>query len=149
MSGANAAAGREIRNAMELALLQHSLGQLNVDFFDTATDAGAAIDNALATTPDIIVGPLFSSNAQMLRTKKPEYMPAISFTSDATAVGDGVMTMALMPTNSIETIVREIKNDNRQNYNLLFTNNKYIFRSSENNVIYCIAIFGFFNNNNE
>ena len=122
MSGANASAGREIRNAMELALLQHSLGQLNVDFFDTATDAGAAIDNALATTPDIIVGPLFSSNAQMLRTKKPEYMPAISFTSDATAVGDGVMTMALMPTNSIELIVREMFYDGIQKFIIMAPN---------------------------
>ncbi|MEE1029806.1 MAG: hypothetical protein UIC65_02170, partial [Alphaproteobacteria bacterium] len=34
------------------------------------------------------------------------------FTSDATAVGDGVMTIALMPTNGVESIVREMKSDN-------------------------------------
>lgn len=116
MTGQNAAAGREIRNAMELALLQHSLNQLHVNFFDTAQNTTNAINTALATNPEIIVGPLFSSDAQMLRTTKPDYMPAISFTSDATAVGDGVMTVALMPTNSVELIVREMFYDGIQNF---------------------------------
>lgn len=123
MSGANAAAGREIRNGMELALLQHSLNQLNVDFYDTATNPTNAINTALATTPDIIIGPLFSNNAQNLRTTKPEYMPTISFTSDASAVGDGVMTMALMPTNSVELIVREIFYDGVKNFIIMAPNN--------------------------
>ena len=116
MSGNAASAGREIRNAMELALLQHSLSQLNVRFYDTANDASTAINTALAESPDIIVGPLFSGDSQMLRTTKPDYMPAISFTSDANAVGDGVMTMALMPTNSVEMIVREMFYDGIQNF---------------------------------
>lgn len=116
MTGQNAAAGREIRNAMELALLQHSLNQLHVNFYDTAPNTTNAINTALATNPEIIVGPLFSSDAQILRTTKPDYMPAISFTSDATAVGDGVMTVALMPTNSVELIVREMFYDGIQNF---------------------------------
>ena len=116
LSGQNAAAGREIRNAMELALLQHSLSKLNVNFYDTATDTVTATNNALAGDPEIIIGPLFSSDAQTLRTTKPEDMPAISFTSDANAVGDGVMTVALMPTNSVELIVREMFYDGIQNF---------------------------------
>lgn len=116
MSGKAATAGQEIRNAIELALLQHSLNQLHVNFYDTATDPTNAIKTALATSPEIIVGPLFSADAQILRTTKPDDLPAISFTSDANAVGDGVMTMALMPTNSIELIVREMFYDGIQNF---------------------------------
>ena len=115
-TGNAASAGREIRNAMELAILQHSLNQLNVHFYDTAPDATSAINMALAENPDIIIGPLFSSDAQMLRTTKPDYMPAISFTSDAKSVGDGVMTIALMPTNSVELIVREMFYDGVKNF---------------------------------
>lgn len=122
-SNANAAAGREIRNGIELALLQHSLNQLNVDFYDTSTNPTDAINTALATNPDIIIGPLFSSNAQILRSTKPNIMPAISFTSDAAAVGDGVMTMALMPTNGVELIVREMSNDGIQNFIIMAPNN--------------------------
>lgn len=115
-TGQSAAAGQEIRNAMELALLQHSLNHLNVNFFDTAKNATGAINAALQSNPDIIVGPLFSSDAQILRTTKPEFMPAISFTSDANAVGDGVLTVALMPTNSVELIVREMFYDGIQDF---------------------------------
>ena len=115
-TGNAAATGREIRNAMELAILQHSLNQLNVKFYDTNPDATSAINAAIADNPEIIVGPLFSSDANILRTSKPDYLPAISFTSDANAVGDGVMTIALMPTNSVELIVREMFYDGIKNF---------------------------------
>ena len=121
-TGNAASAGREIRNSIELALLQHSLSQLNVNFYDTAPDATYAINTALATNPEIIIGPLFSSDAQMLRNAKPENMPAISFTSDANAVGDGIMTVALMPTNSVELIVREMFYDGVKNFIIMAPN---------------------------
>ena len=124
MSGQNAAAGREIRNAMELALLQHSLSKLHVNFYDTAPNSATAINTALAENPEIVVGPLFSADAQMLRTSKPESLPAISFTSDANAVGDGVMTVALMPTNSVELIVREMFYDGVQNFIIMAPNSE-------------------------
>ncbi len=122
MTGNAAAAGQEIRNAIELALLQHTLNQLHVNFYDTAADPVRAINTALATNPDIVVGPLFSNDSQMLRTTKDNSLPAISFTSDANAVGDGVMTVALMPTNSIELIVREMFYDGIQNFIIMAPN---------------------------
>lgn len=121
-TGSASAAGREIRNAMELALLQHSLSNLDVNFYDTAKNPSDAINTALEAEPDIIIGPLFSANAQMLRTTKPNDMPAISFTSDANAVGDGVMTVALMPTNSVELIVREMFYDGIQKFIIIAPN---------------------------
>lgn len=122
LSGQAAGPGREIANAMELTLLQHSLSKLNVRFFDTATNPTNAINMALATKPDIVVGPLFSSDAQILRTTKSDDLPAISFTSDANALGDGVMTVALMPTNSIELIVREMFYDGAKNFIIMAPN---------------------------
>ncbi len=111
LTGANAATGRAIKTSIEAAVLQRAPASLSISFFDTAAGAAGAINDALGQNPEIIVGPLFAADARMLRAAKPGDMPAISFTSDATAIGDGVMTMALMPSNGVEAIVSEIAAD--------------------------------------
>lgn len=110
-SGENAATGRALRTSIEAAVLQRAPQSLSVSFYDTAANPTDAINRALAENPAIIIGPVFAADARMLRAMKPGDMPAISFTSDATAIGDGVMTMALMPTNGVETIVQEMSAD--------------------------------------
>ena len=109
-SGDAAASGRAIRTSVEMAVLAAGLDNLNVSFFDSA-DGPSAIDEALKSDPDVIVGPLFANDVRTLRDAKPSDLPVLSFTSDATAIGNGVMTMALMPTNSVEAIVREMQSD--------------------------------------
>ena len=109
-TGDAAATGRAIRTSVEMAVLSTGAENLNVSFFDSARGADA-INEALNSNPDVIVGPVFANDARMVRELKPSGLPVLSFTSDATAVGDGVMTMALMPTNSVEAIVREMKTD--------------------------------------
>jgi len=111
LSGDNAATGRAIRTGIEAAILARAPQNMSVTFYDTGRDTTSAINSALSENPEIIIGPVFANDARMLRSMKPDDMPAISFTSDATAVGDGVMTMALMPTNSVELIVREMSAD--------------------------------------
>lgn len=108
LSGDNAQTGRAIRTGIEAAIMQRAPQSLYVSFYDTGADTTSAINAALNENPEIIVGPLFAADARTLRAMKPSNMPAISFTSDASAIGNGVMTMALMPSNGIETIVREI-----------------------------------------
>ena len=115
-SGKNASIGKTIRTSVETAILQQKRPDLSVSFFDTAQDANTAIEQALNTNPEIIIGPLFADNARLLRESKPSSIPALSFTSDATAVGNGIMTMALMPTNSVETIVNQISVDGKKSF---------------------------------
>lgn len=115
LSGQAATTGRAIRTSVETAVLQHAPQNLSVAFYDTAPNATDAINSALATNPEIVIGPLFSGDARLIRELKPETMPVLSFTSDATAIGGGVMTMALMPTNSVEAIVREMPSDGVKN----------------------------------
>lgn len=112
LTGDASAAGREIADAIGLAVLGRKMQNLSVSFHDTGADASAAIAAAVASGPEIIIGPLFADDARALRNAKPDGLPVLSFTSDATAVGNGVMTMALMPTNSIEAIVSDIAADN-------------------------------------
>ncbi len=122
LSGANAATGRAIRSSIEIAVMQSAPQNLSVSFYDTASNATDAINSALSTNPEIIIGPLFAADSRTLRTMKPETMPAISFTSDASAVGNGIMTMALMPTNSVEAIIKEMSADGTKQFVILAPN---------------------------
>ncbi len=114
MTGDNASVGRSIRTSIELAVLQNGPKNLTVSFYDTAKDADETIHNALATNPDVIIGPLFANNARTVREAKDSKLPVLSFTSDETAIGDGVMSMSLLPRNSIETIVSEMASSDRR-----------------------------------
>lgn len=116
LSGDKSTIGKTIRTSVETAVLQSGAKNLNVSFYDTSDDLNNTIKTVLAGNPEIIIGPVFANNARAVRDAKPENLPVLSFTSDATAVGDGVMTMALMPTNGIETIVREMKSDLIKNF---------------------------------
>ena len=115
MTGDAAASGRAIRTSVEMAVLETGADNLNVSFFDSALGQ-AAVSDALDSDPEVIVGPLFANDARLVRDMKSSSLPVLSFTSDATAVGDGIMTMALMPTNSVEAIVREMQNDKVHNF---------------------------------
>lgn len=119
LSGNAGNVGKTIRTAIETGILQNAPKNLSVSFFDTATDTIASINEALATNPEIIIGPLFANDTRILRENKPEALPVLSFTSDATALGQGVMTMALMPTNSVEVIVKEMVSDGIKNVLIL------------------------------
>ena len=116
LSGTNAQIGRTLRTSVEIAALQNAPKNLHISFYDTNDNLNETIKTVLAGNPEIIVGPVFSSDAKTVRESRPENLGVISFTSDATAVGDGVMTMALMPTNSIETIIKEMQSDNIKNF---------------------------------
>ncbi len=119
LSGDSAAVGKSIRTSIETAVLQNAPQNLSVSFHDTLKEDGTAITDALSENPEIILGPVFSKDTQNLKSVKPENLPVLSFTSDASALGNGVMTMALMPTNSVEAIVKEMQNDGIKNILIL------------------------------
>ena len=122
LSGDNATIGQTIRTSIETAVLQSAPQNLSVSFYDSSTSLPETIKSILATDSDIIIGPVFSDNVRILRDSKPTDLPVISFTSDASAVGNGVMTMALMPTNSIEAIIREMTSDEVKQFIILAPN---------------------------
>lgn len=111
LTGDSAATGKEIRTSIEAAILQNAPRNLSVAFYDTANNLSDTIKEVLLDNPEIIIGPVFSKDVRTLRDYKPENLPVLSFTSDAGSVGNGIMTLALMPTNSVEAIVKEMSND--------------------------------------
>jgi len=115
-SGDNKALGQSIKSSIETAVIQQSFPNINVSFYDLSGDKDnkqTIITNMLSTNPDIVIGPIFADDTKLLRDIKSTETPVLSFTSDITAIGNGVMTMALMPTQSIEAIIQQIKKDNK------------------------------------
>lgn len=147
-SGKNASIGKTISTSITTAVLQHNRPGLTVSYYDTAKDINTAITDALATNPEIIIGPVFADNARTLRESKPDDIPALTFTSDATAVGDGVMTMALMPTNSVEAIVKQMSSDGVRSFIIIApdsTSGKLMAGTAKNAAtIYNIPLNGLF-----
>ena len=109
-SGPNAAIGKSIRPAIEAAAMQFASKGTRLDFYDTGSgDVTQTIRSAVASGPGVIIGPVFAQNARILRDIKPSDMPALAFTSDISAVGDGVFSMSLVPTNTIESTIQEMR----------------------------------------
>ena len=119
LTGDAAATGKSIRTSIETAVLQNAPRNLSVTFYDTATNISDTINEVLLDNPEVIIGPIFAEEVRTLRDNKPEILPVLSFTSDATAVGNGVMTMALMPTNSVESIIKEMSIDGIKGFVIL------------------------------
>ena len=106
--------GNEIKTSIETAFLRRPKNNVKISFFDISGDKDQkheAITRALNSDPDVIIGPLFAEDARMLRDMKPSNLPVISFTSDVSSLGDGVMTVNLIPTQSIETMIRQMQKD--------------------------------------
>ena len=113
-SGVAKSHGDEIKTSIETAFLRKPKNNIKITFFDVSgntTQRYNAITQALTSDPDVIIGPLFAEDTKILRDIKPSNLPVISFTSDASSLGNGVMTVNLIPTQSIETIVRQMQSN--------------------------------------
>lgn len=120
MSGEAKSIGNNIKTSIETAFLRKPKQSIKVSFYDVSgKNSTEAIRSAVYSDPDIIIGPLFAEDAKTLRDMKSSKTPAISFTSDVNALGDGVMTVNLIPTQSIEAIVQQMKQDGATNMIIL------------------------------
>lgn len=118
MSGPTKSIGNGIKTSIETALLRRPMENIKVSFYDLSGEKSRrdlVIRDALNNDPDIIIGPLFAEDAIALRDAKPSHTPVLSFTSDVNALGNNVITMNLIPTQSIETIVRQMQTDGATN----------------------------------
>lgn len=117
-SGSSKTIGNDIKTSIETAFLRKIKPNIKVSFYDLSGDLTrrkSVINTALNDDPDIIIGPIFAEDATILRDTKSSRIPVISFTSDVKALGDNVMTTNLIPTQSIETIIRQMTKDGATN----------------------------------
>ena len=127
MNGSAKATGNDIKTSIETAILHKTKPNIKISFYDLSGDK-ITRDNIIQTVlnekPDVVIGPLFAEDTKTIRDIKPNDLPVISFTSDATALGNGVMTINLLPTQSIETVVNQMKTDGAKNVVILAPNDK-------------------------
>ena len=116
LSGPDGALGTGIQHAIEIAFFQQQPTNVLVSFHDIAgreEDKRRTIETVLSQNPSMIIGPLFASDVQMLKKMKPRNIPAITFTSSRAPLGDGIFTMALMPNQAVETVVKHMAEQGR------------------------------------
>lgn len=127
MTGSAKNTGNDIKTSIETAFLRKTKPNIKMSFYDLSGDKmerDTIIQTVINGKPDIIIGPLFAEDTKTLRDIKPNDLPVLSFTSDVGAIGNGVMTMNLIPTQSIETIINQIQQDGTKNLVILAPNDK-------------------------
>jgi ABC-type branched-subunit amino acid transport system substrate-binding protein len=149
LSGQAESVGDAIRTSVETAVLKNAPQNLSVSFYDSNSgDLKETMKTVLSTNPDIIIGPVFAEDTKIVRKNKPSDLPVLSFTSDVTAIGNGVMTVGLVPTNGVEEIVKEIKIDNNKNFIIMApdTSSGRLLAGTAKNAasIYDIPLIGIF-----
>ena len=97
LSGDFSDAGRALANGTAMALLETPSTKAEVLAFDTEGDAAAtqtAFQRAVDDEADIIIGPLFSRNAQAIAgLLESSNLAALSFSSNGSAAGKRLMIM--------------------------------------------------------
>jgi hypothetical protein len=113
LSGPNAGVGIGIRHAIEIAFLQKQPSNIIVTFNDLSGDRAVKTEKmraVLERRPDMIIGPIFSDDVAMLRDMKDINTPALTFTSNHSVLGNGVFTLALLPNQSAEAMIKSTAN---------------------------------------
>lgn len=108
LSGDRAELGEALQNAGLMALNDDRAAPLSLWFYDTkGSTAGAkeAYENALAQRAHIIIGPVFSSEAQAVRQERPD-VPLISLSSDSAIMGHDMHTFGLLISDQMTHIAR-------------------------------------------
>jgi ABC-type branched-subunit amino acid transport system substrate-binding protein len=101
LSGASATLGNAMLNAAQLALFEladSELTLLPLDSKGTAEGAVAAVQQAVASHVDIIIGPLFAAEA---RAAAPiagaAHIPMLSLSADRSVAGRGTYVLGFLP----------------------------------------------------
>ena len=126
LSGPDAALGRQIKYAIEIAFFQRQPWNILVSFHDISgprENRHQTIERVISRKPNIIIGPIFAEDSKLVRELKPTELPVLSFTSDPSALGNGVLSVGLMPNQSVETIIKQIAGDGRRSVLFLAPDN--------------------------
>ncbi len=107
MTGPNAAVGRSIANAANLALLDTGGKALRITTYDTGTGAADAAARAIADGNRLFLGPLLAEDVRAVTpATRAAGVPVISFSNDAGVAGGGTFLLGFTPAQSIDRVVR-------------------------------------------
>ena len=106
LSGGNAAVGRSLANATQLAQLDTGSQVLRITTYDTATGAAAAAQRAIADGAQLILGPLLAEDVRAVAPiARAARVTVLSFSNDTAVAGNGAYVLGYTPVQSIERVV--------------------------------------------
>ena len=109
LSGGNAAIGRDLLDAAQLALFDAASARLELAPRDTGgTPEGAreAAESALQSGARIILGPLFGTSVRTAAAAvRARGVPIVAFSTDRAVAGNGVYLLGIMPHQQVERAI--------------------------------------------
>ncbi|MBO9713199.1 penicillin-binding protein activator [Sphingomonas sp.] len=109
LSGPNAAVGRSLQNATQLAILDTKSDMIRITTYDTAGQGGAAVaaQQAISDGNRLILGPLLAEEARAVAPiARQAHIPVLSFSNDTSVAGAGTYLLGYNPAQSIERVVQ-------------------------------------------
>ena len=132
LTGSNAAIGRSILNAANLAHADMGGDDFRITAYDTARGPLAAANQALAEGNGLFLGPLLAEDALAVASVAREaQVPVIAFSNDISIAGDGVHVMGLNPGQPIERVVAFARSRGAQRFGALLPANVYGERAAQ------------------
>jgi branched-chain amino acid transport system substrate-binding protein len=126
LTGANAALGRSILNAANLALLDMGGQRIRITAYDTAGGALPAANAALAEGNGLILGPLLAEDVRAVAAEaRRARTPVIAFSNDVSVAGEGVYLMGFNPAQSIDRVVSFARSRGSSRFAALVPANTY------------------------
>ena len=126
LSGDNAAVGRSIANAANMALIDTNAENLRITTYDTATGAGSAAARAIADGNKLILGPLVREDVTpVLARARPADVPLVTFSNDTSVAAPDVFVMGHVPEQSIFRTVAYASQQGARRFAALVPNGDY------------------------
>ena len=128
LSGKAQEAGESMKNAAMLAIGDLNNNNLVVQFYDTkSTSSGArvAVENAVSSGCDLILGPLMSEEvAAITPVAKDKDIPVISFSTSPSVLQEGIYTLGLLNEEQIDKIVKYAVQQGRKRIAVVLPDNQ-------------------------
>jgi branched-chain amino acid transport system substrate-binding protein len=127
LTGRDAALGRSILNAANLALLDMGGERIRITAYDTAAGgAVAAANEAIAEGNGLILGPLLAEDVRLVAPIARENdVPVIAFSNDVSVAGNGVYVMGFNPGQAIDRVVGFARSRGASSFGALVPTNVY------------------------
>ncbi len=109
LSGAGAAVGRDLLDAVQMALFEVGDNELEILPRDTAGDPATArrvAAEVLDLGAELILGPLFARSArEVAAVARPRGVPVLSFSNDSSIAGPDLFVLGFRPEEQVQRIV--------------------------------------------
>jgi len=127
-SGEQKELGRAIYNSLEMALFETQSKNIKLIFRDSGDTDKKAISAAKELEKEgvsILIGPIFSSQASVIRKEINKKIPIFSFTNDESIKKPGLWVLGFSPEQQIKAIFKEIQNNSIKNIAIIVPNSFY------------------------